>query len=275
LSLISISFLYLGAFFMSQVIPGQFPGIQPKQESEEKQLTWAARQGLDYSVSRQVVIDAATVDATNSPTTQLRAGLVMARRDSDGKYVQYDPAGTNGSQIAVGVLEESLNMLDASGNTTERFAQVLFQGLLRKNQLIGLDTRAELQLAESFLFDQPTACSSGVMLQPRGVYRKSSDYTVLHSEQGALFVATAAVTFTLPEKRNGLTFRFLQSADALLRITGAADIVYKSSAASTNLLCNTSNEKIGSHLLLECVFVSSSQLKWVATNLGGTTVALS
>ena len=59
-------------------------------------------------------------------------------------------------------------------------------------------------------------------MHPRGIYRKSGNYTVTADDNGLLFLATAAVTFTLPTKQNGLAFRFAQTADANLVITGSA-----------------------------------------------------
>jgi hypothetical protein len=108
-------------------------------------------------------------------------------------------------------------------------------------------------------------------MHPRGIYRKSSNYTVTASDNGLLFLATAAVTSTLPTKENGLAFRFVQTADADLVIAGSSDIIAKGNAAASSVTFSTASEKIGSHVLVECIYTAASTLKWLVTNLGATT----
>jgi hypothetical protein len=82
------------------------------------------------------------------------------------------------------------------------------------------------------------------------------------------------VTFTLPTKANGLAFRFAQTADANLVISGSNDIVHKGDAAASTVTFSTASEKIGSHVLVECLYTAAGTLSWLATNLGGTTAAV-
>jgi hypothetical protein len=113
-----------------------------------------------------------------------------------------------------------------------------------------------------------------VLMHPRGIYRKSANYVVTPADNGLLFLATAAVAFTLPTKENGLAFRFLQTADNDLTITGSADIIHKGNAAATSVVFSTAGQKIGSHVLVECMYVAADTLKWVVSNLGGTTATV-
>src|SRR5204863_6723631 len=108
-----------------------------------------------------------------------------------------------------------------------------------------------------FLLDREVSPQAGVLMHPRGVYRKSSNYTVTANDNGLLFLATAAVTFTLPSKQNGLAFRFVQTADANLVISGSADIIAKGNAAASSVTFSTTNEQIGSHVLVECMYVGT------------------
>jgi len=102
----------------------------------------------------------------------------------------------------------------------------------------------------------------------------SSAHTVSAAEHGALFIATAAVAFTLPTKRNGLAYRFVQSANETMQIIGSGDIIAAGSPVTSMIEFSTSNQKIASQLLVECVYVAGGSLKWIATNLGGTTATL-
>lgn len=260
---------------MSEFTTGNVPGLQPAVESQEAQVTWVGRRGQDLVATRSVTIDAATVDAGNSPATVLRGGVVLALQDTGGKANAYDPDANNGQQIAVGILEKSQSML-VDGVATDRFSQILVQGLVRESQLIGLDPRAKQQLGSRFVFDRDEAADVGVLMHPRGVYRKGANYTVTESDNGLMFVATAAVTFTLPAPQNGLAYRFVQTADADLVISAAlGNLIHKGSAAASQVAFSTASQKIGSQVLVECLYIAADTLRWVVTNLGGTTATVS
>jgi hypothetical protein len=258
---------------MSEFTSGSVPGFQAKLESEEKQIVWSGPQGQDLVATKKVVIDSTAVDASNSPTTTLRGGLVVAVKDSDGNIYPYDATATDGTQIPYGILAKHQDML-VDGVASDRFATVLVHGMVRQNQLVGLDAQARNVLGGRFVFDGDLHASTGLLLQPRGTYRKATSYTVLSTDSGLLFIATAAATFTLPTKAVGLAFRFLQTADANLVISGSADLIHKGSAAASTVTFSTSSEKIGSHVLVECIYTASNTLKWLVSNLGSTTATV-
>lgn len=255
---------------MSEYSTGNAPGFQSALDADEAEILWSGRQGQDLAATRKVTIVSSTVDSGNSPTTTLRGGNILALVDSSGKANTYSADATDGRQIAVGILEHAQDMLLA-GTATDRFTQMLVHGLVREGELVGLDPRAKQQLGLRFNFDRENSPQAGVLMHPRGIYRKSSNYTVTATDNGLLFLATAAVTFTLPTKQNGLAFRFVQTADANLVISGSADIIAKNNAAASSVTFSTANEKIGSQVLVECVYVAASTLKWLVTNLGATT----
>ena len=160
------------------------------------------------------------------------------------------------------------------GVAADRFTQILVHGLVKESELVGLDPRAKQQLAGRFVFDKDLGASLGVLMHPRGIYRKSANYAVTAADNGLLFLATAAVSFTLPAKQNGLAFRFFQTADNDLSIAGSGDIVHKGNAAASTVTFNTATQKIGSHALVECLYTADNTLKWVVSNLGGTTATV-
>ena len=255
---------------MSEFTNGNAPGFQSQLEAQESEVLWSGRQGQDLVATKRITLTSAAVDSGNTPTTTLRGGNLLGILDSGGKANTYSPDANDGRQIAVGILEHNQDML-VNGVATDRFTQMLVQGLVRDNELINLDPRAKQQLGLRFLLDRETSPQAGVLMQPRGIYRKSTNYAVTANDNGLLFLATAAVNFTLPSKQNGLAFRFLQTADANLVITGSSDIIAKGNAAASTVTFSTASEKIGSHVLVECLYVNTSTLKWLVTNLGATT----
>ena len=257
---------------MAQFTSGNAPGVGAPVESEQKQITWSGRHGQDQVVTQRAVIYSATTDSGNTPTTTLRAGLVLAIRDTDSKVTKYTPDANDGSQIAVGVLDQHQDML-VDGVATERYTQMIVHGLVREGELLNLDARARQQLSHQIMFDRKPL-SPAPLLAPRGVYRKSSSYSLTAADNGLLFVASAAATFTLPTKANGLAFRIMQLADNDLTIAGSSDLIHKGNAGASSVTFSTSGQKIGSQVLVECIYTASSTLKWLVTNLGGTTATV-
>jgi hypothetical protein len=258
---------------MSQFNTGNAPGFAATVESEEANITWSGRQGQDQIVTQRAVIASSSTDEDNTPTTTLRGGLVLAYRDSDGKVIPYAPDANDGSQIAVGVLEQHQDML-VGGVPTERFTQMIVHGLVREGELINLDTRARQQLSQQMVFDRQPL-SPAPMLAPRGVYRKTTSYTLTAADNGMLFLVSGAATFTLPTKANGLAFRIVQTADNDLTIGGSSDLIHKGSVAASSVAFSTAGQKIGSQVLVECIYTAAGTLKWLVTNLGGTTATVS
>ncbi|WP_425616261.1 head decoration protein [Anatilimnocola sp. NA78] len=258
---------------MSQFTTGNVPGFDVAIESDQAQVTWSGRHGQDQIVTQRVMLASESVDGGNTPETTLRGGTVLALRDSDGQAVVYDPDANDGSQIAVGVLEQHQDML-VNGVATDRFTQLIVHGLLREAELHNLDPRARQQLASRMLFDRKPA-STAPLLSPRGVYRKSTNYTLTAADSGLMFLATGAAVFTLPTKANGLAFRITQTADNDLTIGGSSDLIHKGNAAASSVTFSTASQKIGSQVLVECVYTNGGTLKWLVTNLGGTTATVS
>ena len=258
---------------MSHFTTGNAPGFQAAVESDDAEVTWSGRHGQDQVATRKIALTAGATDSGNTPSTTLRGGILLANVDSTGKAHTYSPDANDGRQIAIGILEKPQDML-VEGVATERFTQMLVHGLVKESELINLDARARQQLGTRFTLDKERSPQAGVLMHPRGIYRKSANYTVTADDNGLLFLATAAVTFTLPTKANGLAFRFVQSADANLVISGSADIIALNNAAANSVTFSTANQKIGSQVLVECIYTAASTLKWLVTNLGATTTTV-
>lgn len=258
---------------MSNFTSGNAPGFAAQVESQAADVLWAGRQGQDLAATRPITLLAAATDSGNTPATTLRGGMLLAIVDASGQAHTYSPDANDGRQIAVGILEHPQDML-VGGVATDRFTQMLVHGLVKEGELVNLDPRARQQLGGRMAFDRERSPQAGVLMHPRGVYRKSANYTVTEDDNGLLFLATAAVTFTLPTKANGLAFRFAQSADANLVIAGSSDLIHKGNAAADTVTFSTTDEKIGSQVLVECIYTGTGTLKWLVTNLGGTTASV-
>ena len=97
-----------------------------------------------------VVISSAARDASgspaHSPATKLRKGLVMARLTSGGKWMEYDDTQADGRQNALGILAETVNLLDADGSAQDAKAIVHVMGWYDEDKLYGIDANGKTDL---------------------------------------------------------------------------------------------------------------------------------
>lgn len=256
---------------------GNTPGFAAAIESEESQVTMSGRNGQTLIVEGHgKVVASATVDSGNTPTTTLRGGNILSLDASSGKLELYDADANDGTQLPVGILEKHLNML-SQGTAADRFVTWLKGGILKVSELLGLDYHARAVLLRSgFQFDSITPDGAAFLVHPRKTQQHSTDYTVTADDNGDLLVATAAATFTLPTKANGLCFEFLQTADANMIIASAGsadDIIADADAGADTLTFSTSSEKIGSRVRLRCIYVGAN-LRWIVEKLTANTMTV-
>lgn len=256
---------------------GNPAGMTALYETEEVQVTMSGPQGQTQIIEGQgVQIKSSVTDSGNTPTTTIRGGNLLAQKASDDLLYLYDPDATDGTQLPVGVLPAHLSMLQ-NGTAVNKGVKWLKGGILKVAQLLGLDYHARAVLLRSgFHFDSVQPDGAAFLVHHRKAQQTATDVTVTAADNGDLFVATAAATFTLPTKAHGLSFEFLQTADANMVITSASssdDIIAKGDAGADTLTFSTSSEKIGSRVRISCIYVGAD-LKWIAENLGGTTMTV-
>lgn len=259
---------------------GNEPGVTEVFETIESQVWISGPNGQHQRLEAQnKSIDSTVTDSGNTDkTTTLRGGNVLSIKASDGNGYLYDPDANDGTQLAVGVLPHAVDML-RNGTATDRFVTWMRGGILKVGELFGLDYHARaVMLRSGFHFDSHSPDGAAFLSRHRKRQLHATDYTVVAADNGDLFVATAAATFTLPTKANGLKFEFLMIADANMIIASAGsadDIVADGDAGADTLTFSTSSHKIGSRVEVECVYVDTSgTLKWIAKNLGGTAMTV-
>ena len=254
---------------------GGNPGMQASVFTQENQIWWGHENLRIYDPL--AILASTAIDAGNAPTSQLRSGLVLAKLDASGKYAEYDPTQTDGREVARGVLQGSLSMLNGMTGLAEDKNQGAFEvmigGLLKNSALFGLDGGARLQLGTRFVFDDEIQGRNwgGGGLWLREV-AKAANYVVVAGDNLTEFRATAAVQFTLPAIAKGLRFKFRQEANAGLIIAApAAILIGVNGVAFTTLTFNTAAQMIGAGAI---VYANAAGTKWIVEYGGapGTTV---
>lgn len=241
------------------------PGISAKRESAERQV-WTGR-WEDQIVDPFPKIGGAAVDAGSSPTTALRAGLVMAKKDSDSLWYEYDPTATDGREQAQGVLYHGLSMLGPDGAAEDKSGNILVGGYLKASQLVGLDSLARQQLSARFIFDDDFAGRGWLGPHLREI-EKTASYTVVAADNMSCIVqsgSSGAVTFTLPAIGKGYRFVFRNQDDQNMIVASAEgdNMVTTNDAAADSVAFQTSSQKIGGAVL---IYSNEQGDKWIVEN---------
>ncbi len=244
------------------------PGWTASLETAERNIYWGS--DPTKKVEQQTVtLAAATVDSTNTPTTLLRPGLILGKIAATGFFTHYSPTATDGSQQAIAILREEINMFDpGTSAVATRVVSAVISGPVKASACPNIDNIARKQLtAGGILWDDDRLTGADV-LYAKAEVSKAADYTVLATDDGTMFIATAAVNFTLPALARGLSFTFFQDADANMVITSAAgnDIIADGDLAASTLTFSTASHKIGSCVKVTC---NAAGTKWRAFVLSG------
>lgn len=262
--------MYLGGHFG---VGGQTNAVF----SDVNEFLWGGDASRLKVHNSQAVVDGSARDAGNAPTSVLRAGLIMGQIAATRKWKQYDPAATDGSEVPAGILNvELVTIMPLEGTNIDKQAPIVVGAPIKARNLFILGAafighaaefavRSAFVRSGQFIFDDdPQGFLSGVN---RRIALRAANYSVGSEDNGNLFIATAAVTFTLPARREGLVYEFMQSANAAMIVNGgAAHIVAVNSLAGTSVTFNTGSQMIGARARFECVNINGT-LRWVYTLL--------
>lgn len=133
----------------------QFPGQVVTGATFTPSYSWLIN--TDVFEQKGVAIDPAARDATNTPTTTLRSGLVMGQVSATKKWKEYDNADADGTETAKGILLHPIALVDAFGAAAVSpiSGAVLIKARVRGTLLIGLDAAGKTELkAQGFMFEE-------------------------------------------------------------------------------------------------------------------------
>ncbi len=243
---------------------GIVPGITTSRETYEAEFRWGSQfQG----VFANGLIDGTAVDSGNTPTFELRPGLLLGQVITTGKYKQYSPTATDGSEVASAILIEALRMLDFSNVATDRFYAVLVGGPVQAAKVLNLDLMARQQM-DKFIFDDIFNIPGNHWFPWKRFQSKSASYTVVANDNYTLFDnvgAVGAVTFTLPALANGYLFGFRVQADQTVTIASSegSNMVALNNASASSIAFSTGSGKIGGMIY---VYTNPGATKWIVEN---------
>lgn len=249
------------------------PGMGASDSISRRELLWGGDDSYHAALWKGGVISGAARDAGNTPTSVLRAGLVLGQLTSGGEHAEFNYDLTDGSQNVAGVLDHELRMTDFDANNADRVTRVLVRGPVKASMLLiegsafvghAAEFIARRQMVGAgFIFDDdPFGYKAGLGAR---MTAKTADYTVLDSDNGTIFTnsgAAGAVIFTLPATaKRGLEFTFNVVADQSVTVTaGTADtLIAFNDLAADSIAFSTAAEKIGG-----TIRIVGDGSKWIA-----------
>lgn len=248
---------------------GIVPGLTTSRETYENEFRWGSQfQG----VFANALIDGNSTDSGNTPTFELRPGLLLGQVTSTGKYKPYSPTGTDGTEVATAVLIEGLRMLDFTNTATDRFYAVLVGGPVMATKLLNLDLQAR-QCMDKFIFDDVGGIPGNHWYQYKRFITKTANYTVVAADNFTHFDNTGAgaeVDFTLPTLANGYQFTFRCTASQVIKAISSEG---SNLVGSTNTQSSVSGTAIGAGFTLYSGYENGT-LKWFVENISSSTQTL-
>ena len=249
------------------------PGVNALKETMENAFYWADHPLLLKGGGTLV---STAADSGNSSTDVLRPGLLLGKIYSTGKFKEWNPTGTDGSQYIAAILDNpGAKMNDSLAAGRDRWrGSLILKGQVKPERLlipgqasVGISgnayeylIRAQLHQQGFVVYEEPT--SSSLLNASRflggfsTIQAKTADYTVNKYESGTLFTtrgAGAAVVFTLPSAQTiGLWYGFFCAADQSMTITsGTADkMTAFNDLTADSIAFSTASEKIGGAVIV-------------------------
>lgn len=230
-------------------------GVGDKVVSVERELQWSGLEGPAIMIGGKLATD--TVDARSaSDTSKLQPGLVLGKKASGGEFTNYDPAATDGSEVAVAILGRHVNMKKLSDNAAAArdVGSLIVGGHIKSAQCGGLDGHAKSGLAH-ISFDDQFYADQGF----RAVYAITSSTTIAERHIGCLLTnrgASGTVTLTLPTIDKKYFFYVYVEAAQTFEISGSSNIVAEANASASTA---------GTNVIGRCfkVIVNDDASKWL------------
>jgi hypothetical protein len=246
---------------------GITPGLTTSRETYEAEFRWGS--GFQ-GIFSNALISGSAVDVGNTPTFELRPGLLLGQQIATGKYLAYTPGATDGTEVASGVLIEGLRMLDFSNIPTDRFYAVLVGGPVQAAKLLGLDLNARQQM-DKFIFDDIFNIPGNHWFPWKRFQTKTANYTLLPTDNFTRIDNTGAggeVDIVLPPIANGYYFGAYCMANQVLKFI---------SNEGNNLVGTTATQSQVSGTAIGAgfeVYANPQGTKWMVSNLSSGTQTL-
>lgn len=234
-----------------------FPGIESVLETVQNQFWWGRNEQQTFMPATVV---STAVDSGNTVTTVLRGGLLMGIVTASGKFKEWNPTGTDGSEVIAGILPGPLSMADG-GTVADRYTYMWVRGNAYSDRLYIPGNAAEGIVGDALEFHVLNQLQDrGILLDKHMKYGHPFTYrprfmtaaevtadavTVTTADHGRTFnfaAADGATAVTLPEPQVGLSFSFVNPAAQTVTLDIATGKFATPGAVTTDTIALTIGE---------------------------------
>jgi hypothetical protein len=258
------------------------PGIDAIRQASEYDIIWGGdRNQVGLLQMHGMVYSSVMMDAGSSPTTDIRAGLIVGKNSTSGELEEWDADATDGTQDLIGVVPEEFSILDVSGTAVDRLApspivraplraaSLLIQGTAFTSHADEMLARAALHGMGCPLDDDPQGFLAGASWRQ---LISTGDVTLTKANNYTRYLCHSAdADFTLPTAQPGLKFRFFMGENFELQISAPASVfLVGNDQTADGVTYTTTGEQIGVNLEVECVNIDiagTNTATWICTRL--------
>ena len=251
------------------------PGAGDAVETSEREIFWGGDWGKGQILTASASYSSTLADAGNTPTTDIRPGLLVGKITSSGELAAWDADNNDGTQNIWGVNFLDLRMIDFNATASDRVAPVCFRAPLKASQLLIQGTaltshvdeylaRRQLHALGCILDDDPQGFLAGAGSRVAHVTGTTDVLTGDENGTTLFYNNAASVTVTLPTIAAGLEYTLMRVGDEELVIASAEgdNIISVNDLSADSVTFTTANEHLGTGVRVRGVYVSTT-LKWI------------
>ena len=259
------------------------PGMGSRAQSIEYEILWGGDRGKGLVLEQNGNYRGEMRDAGNTPTTVIRAGLLMAKLTSTGELEEWVSTATDGTQDIFGVTPYELRAQDFDATDQDRVAGIIVRAPFKASQLLiqgaafvghadEFLARHTLHGGGSVLDDDPQGHLAGASWRQK-IQLGATTVTLTTADNYTSFrVHSVATNFVLPAVKAGLKFRFLMGEDFEISISSAitTNFLHGGDVTQSGVTFTQAGEQIGAHVEVECMNIDvagTNTLTWVPTLL--------
>ena len=257
------------------------PGTGTLAETIEREIMWGGDRSKGMVLEMSANYSADILDAGNTITTDIRAGLIVGKLTTGGELEEWDPDATDGTQDIFGVNPIDFRTLDLNATAVDRVLPVIVRApfkaaslLIAGSALVGhaseFVARQALVGGGSILDDDPQGYLGGASWRRKILLGASTTLTSADNYT-EFFVHSADVDFILPAVQNGLKFRFFMGEDFELEISSATSVfITGHDQTGDGVTWTTDGSQIGCHVEVEGVNIDiagTNTPSWMCTQL--------
>lgn len=262
---------------MSTTGPYALGGLSAERATQEREILFGV-DALKFALLAQPgILGSGAVDAGNTPTTDLRAGLLLGINSSTNEYEDWNPDATDGTEWLAGVLADNVRTLDLDGTAADRQPRIIVGGARLKTRRLLIEGTAFLSSTDRYLARRALAKAGFVLdddpfnylsgLNQRVVrVTGAAAYAITAAQNGSLIIFSnvAAVAPTLPTILPGLEFDILREGDEEIVLASAEgdNMIFGNDLSGDSITFTVAGEHIGARIRVKSLYVGGV-LKWL------------